>query len=82
MTPPFIAPFWSDVDTRGRGEVSFFATSDAAFVEVVNMIVSSGFNSSHDSNDILEKIFVATWSSVGYFDNHTDRVSYTPNQHS
>ena len=71
--PPLIAPLWADVDTREVGEVFFRETNDPALIENITMTIREGlirlgpFVPSH--------LFIATWSSVGYYDNGTDLVS-------
>ena len=55
------------------GEVFFRETDDPALIENITMTIRQGlirlgpFVPSH--------LFVATWSSVGYYDNGTDLVS-------
>ena len=75
--PPLAAPFWSDVDTSGTGEIFFRqdGTSDFLLVENVTAEIRRAFVDDF-SSFIPTTVFVATWNQVGYFEGNTDRVSY------
>ena len=69
---PMIAPFFADVDTRGTGKVWYRATNDSALLEkAVNDIPSIITG----PNFTPLWLFIATWDHVGYYKNHTDKVS-------
>ena len=71
--PPLIAPLWADVDTREVGEVSFRETDDPALIESLTMTIREGLT--RLGPFVPSHLFIATWSSVGYYDNGTNLVS-------
>ena len=69
---PMIAPFLSDIDTRGAGTVWYRTTTDASLLA----------NAIRDIPSILSGpnfapvwLLIATWDHVGYYNSHSDKVS-------
>ena len=68
----FIAPFWADVDLRGIGEVYYLqTTSPVLLVRANNEIRTAFINHQHEN---ITNLFIATWDTVGYYPQKTDRV--------
>ena len=77
--PSLVAPFWSDVDTSGTGEIFFRqdnTISDFALVENVTADIRRAFVDDF-GNFTPTSVFVATWNQVGYYNGNTDLVSYS-----
>ena len=69
-----IAPYFSDVDTRGTGNIWYRSTLDPVLLEKakndIPMVLSGpNFN--------LTWLFIATWDHVGYYNTKTDKVIIT-----
>ena len=69
---PMIAPFFADVDTRGTGKVWYRTTNDSALLakaanDIPSILAGPNFTPLW--------LFIATWELVGYYNNHTDKVS-------
>ena len=76
--PSLVAPFWSDVDTSGTGEIFFredSTISDFTLIENVTAEVTRAFVEDFGSFTPTT-VFVATWNQVGYYNGNTDLVSY------
>ena len=67
-----IAPYWSDVDTRGTGNVWYRETADPDLLERAQKEIRRAFVA-HE-NFVPTYLFVATWDHVGYYNSHTDKV--------
>jgi len=66
-----IAPYWADVDTRsGSGRVFYRETTSTSLrwraAREVRRIYHTSFTPTH--------LIIATWSGVGYYSRHTDKV--------
>ena len=66
-----IAPYWADVDTRsGSGRVFYRETTSTSLrlraAAQVRRIYHTSFFPTH--------LIIATWSGVGYYRRHTDKV--------
>jgi len=68
-----IAVYWADVDTRGTGHVWYRATTDTALRNEARELIRSGFINQMTFNP--DYLFIATWDSVGYYNQRTDKVS-------
>ena len=67
-----IAPYWSDVDNRGTGQVFYRQTNDPVLVaRVANELQSANLS----QNEVITNLFIATWNAVGYYSRHTDKVN-------
>ena len=71
--PRFIAPYWSDVDLRGTGNVSYHQTKDPALLARATNEIKNAFPLSQ--NVIVTNLLIVTWDAVGYYYRHTDKVS-------
>ena len=70
---PAIAPLWTDVDTRGHGQLYVQSGTDLTLSERVTKDIRRAFRTS--SSFSVSWALVATWHKVGYFDKHDDKVS-------
>ena len=71
--PRFIAPFWSDVDLRGTGNVFYRQTKDPALLARATNEIKNSLPLSQ--NVIITNLFIVTWDAVGYYDRHTNKVT-------
>ena len=67
-----IAPFWGDVDTRGTGTVWYRETTDTSLLLRARNEVRTAFVNQMSFEP--ERLFIATWDHVGYYNSHTDLV--------
>ena len=67
-----IAPFWANVDIRGTGNVFYRQTTDPTLLARATNQIKSAFSTS--SSAAIKNLLIATWDSVGYYYNHTDKV--------
>ncbi|XP_071454679.1 nidogen-like isoform X2 [Hetaerina americana] len=70
---PVIAPFYSDVDTRGTGTVFYRETQDPALLSRGTSLVRELFSSG--SSFTAQSVFIATWKGVGYYNKGADKVN-------
>ena len=68
----FIAAYWGDVDLRGIGEVYYRQTASPILLARANNEIQRAFI--NHQNVTISNLFIATWDTVGYFPNRTDRV--------
>ena len=73
---PMIAPFFSDVDTRGAGSVWYRTTNDTSLLanavrDVPSILTGPNFTPVW--------LFIATWDHVGYYKSRSDKVSTVQN---
>ena len=71
-----IAPYWADTDTRGTGHVYYRCVTDQfepLSLRRIRSYVDAIFLCSRFIPDYL---CIITWFEVGYFNNHTDKVSH------
>ena len=66
-----IAPYFSDVDTRGTGKIWYRSTFDPRLLERAKNDIPSVLSG---PNFNLTWLFIATWDHVGYYDKKTDKV--------
>ena len=67
-----IAPFWSDVDTRAAGNVSYRASTAVADLDFARDYIQRGFPAQPLFNP--QFALVATWEGVGYFNQRSNLV--------
>ena len=68
---PLIAVFWSDVDTRNNaGSVMFWETNNAVLLQQAMEDVQRAYPAVSN----IDYLFIATWDSVGYYNNMKDKV--------
>ena len=67
-----IAPYWSDVDTRGIGEVWYRETANPDLLERAQREISKAFVALEIFTPTY--LFISTWDHVGYYNSHTDKV--------
>ena len=73
-----IAPFWSDVDTRGTGNISFYQVTGGSnvFPAVVAAVANDIQLSFPDFSDFVPNlVFIATWDGVGSYNRNTNLVA-------
>ena len=71
-TDKIIAPYWSDVDTRGTGNVYYRQTTDPSLLARASSEIRAAYPVSQSL--IITTLFIATWDGVGYYNQHTDKV--------
>ena len=72
MDTALIAVFWTDVDTRGSGEVFYRQTNDSHSVANATENIREAFE---DADEFVPTtLFIATWKSVSYYDRNTYQV--------
>ena len=73
--PNSVAPFFADADTTGGvGNVTYGETFDPDSIAMAAEQIQAAF-SKHSSYTPLS-LFIATWEEIGYYDQHSDLVSY------
>lgn len=71
----FIAPYWSDVDTRGIGDIYFRTTTDDCLLSLAREIIQRGTCQVNEVSRFKPKwLLIATWYQVGYYKAHTNLV--------
>lgn len=77
---PIVAPFWSDVDTRGIGAVWYRQTTDKNLLQRALMDITRDptlFPVLDLHNFSPRLALIATWDHVGYYNAQTDKVIVT-----
>ena len=69
-----IAPFWADVDVTGIGSIYYRITSNQTLLNRFSMDITSFFTG--QVTFFPQILLIATWSEVGYYSMHTDKVQY------
>ena len=67
-----IAPYWSDVDTRGSGIIYYRQTSDPNLLDRATSEIRQKFSMSE--NMTVTNLLIATWNNVGYYNQNSDKV--------
>lgn len=67
-----IAPYWADVDTGDGGEVFYRQSTDPGLLASVSRDIQTTLSLTETIE--IKNLLIATWSSVGYFFNRTDKV--------
>ncbi|KAJ8922644.1 hypothetical protein NQ315_007676 [Exocentrus adspersus] len=70
---PIIAPFYSNVDTRRAGRISYFETEDPVLLQRATEGVHEAFINSADFQ--ATSLFIVTWEGVGYYKEGEDKVN-------
>ena len=70
---PLIAPFYTNVDTRGAGTVSYYETDKSSLIHRATENVREYFSDQEEFQ--ATSLFIVTWSGVGYFNKGTDKVN-------
>jgi len=66
-----VAPFLTDVDTRGTGSVFYRESRDRDLLERAGAQVRE---SGRSSNFMPTSLIIATWNGVGYYSGKSDKV--------
>ena len=70
-----IAPFLSDVDTRGIGEIYLKETTDPSLLQITNNIIHRAtYQVMRVPHFNPQWLLIATWYNVGHYNNGTDKV--------
>ena len=69
-----IAPFYSNVDIRGTGNVFFRQTKDSFLLTRATNEIQLHVSFLSSTNVSIKNLLIATWDAVGYYSNHTDKV--------
>jgi len=67
-----IAPYWADVDIGGTGNIYYRESKDPILLTRATGEIRAAFPLLN--NVKITDLFIATWDSVGYFYNGTDKV--------
>ncbi|KAJ8969010.1 hypothetical protein NQ317_007371 [Molorchus minor] len=70
---PIIAPFYSNVDTRNAGSISFYETDNSVLLERATENVHEAFINA--ANFQATNLFIVTWNGVGYFKRSSDKLN-------
>ncbi|RZB39705.1 nidogen-1 [Asbolus verrucosus] len=70
---PLIAPFYTNVDTRQAGTVSYYETNNSSLLRRATDNVRDYF--SEQENFQATSLFIVTWSGVGYFNKGSDKIN-------
>ena len=68
----FIAPYWSDTDIEGKGEVYYRQTNNSDLLSRATDEIQRAFPFSQNLN--ITNLVIATWDAVGYFFEGSDKV--------
>ena len=73
--PPFLSPYWADVDTRpsNGGFVYYRNSTDEVLLERASNHIRAVFPNTF-STFTSTWLFIATWYRVGYYSLNTDKV--------
>jgi len=66
-----VAPYWSDVDTRGTGTIYYHESILNELLTRASEEIRNAFPANQFSATML---FIVTWDHVGYYNSRTDRV--------
>ena len=69
----FIAPYWSDVDLRGTGEIYYRQTKNPTLLARATEHIKANFPLSQ--NVIITNLLIVTWDAVGYYSLGTNKVT-------
>ena len=74
-SPPFLVAYWADVDTtpRNGGNVYYRSTTDQDLLDRASAHITGLFTQARRTFEATH-LFIATWSRVGYYEEHTDLV--------
>ena len=63
-TVKIIAPYWTDVITRGTGQIFYRQSTDPSLLAVASSEINAAYSFSR--NVTITRLFIATWNAVGY----------------
>ena len=69
-----IAPYWTDVDTIGTGQIFFRQTTDPSLLARASSEIKAAYPLSQ--NIAITSLFIVTWDAVGYYNNEIDKVNW------
>ena len=69
-----IAPYWADVDIRGRGigDIYYRQTTDPSLLARATSEIRTAFSNSQSLT--IQNLLIATWYKVGYYNRRSDKV--------
>ncbi|XP_018565224.1 nidogen-2 [Anoplophora glabripennis] len=70
---PIIAPFYSNVDTRKAGTISYYETDKPSLLQRATENVHEAYINSADFQ--ATSLFIVTWDGVGYYKEGEDKVN-------
>ncbi|CAG9854211.1 unnamed protein product [Phyllotreta striolata] len=70
---PIIAPFYSNVDTRTAGQVSYYETEHPGLIQRATENIHESFLNFADFQ--ATSLFIVTWQGVGYYNNGVDKLN-------
>ncbi|KAG5890814.1 hypothetical protein JTB14_008255 [Gonioctena quinquepunctata] len=70
---PIIAPFYSNVDTRLTGSVSYYQTDKPGLLQRATENIHDSFLNC--ANFQATNLFIVTWEGVGYYNRGNDKVN-------
>ena len=75
-SPPFLVAYWADVDTtpHNGGAIYYRATTNQALLDRASVHITGLFTQARQTFEATQ-LFIATWSRVGYYEEHTDLVA-------
>ena len=73
-TEKIIAPYWSNIDTRGSGKIFYRETAEPSLLSRASSEIQAAFPMSE--NVTIKNLLIATWDAVGYFPERADKVRY------
>ena len=68
-----IAPYWSDVDITGIGQIFYRQTTNSTLLARATNEIRAAFPTSQNVN--VTNLLIATWDAVGYYNDGIDKVS-------
>ena len=71
-TVKVIAPYWSDVDTRGTGQIFYRQSTDPSLLARASNEIEAAY--SFPRNVAITHLFIVTWDAVGYYSRRIDKV--------
>jgi nidogen (entactin) len=70
---PLIAPFYTNVDTRDAGSVSYYETNNTVLLRRATDNVREYFSDEEDFQ--AKSLFIVTWFGVGYYNRGTNKTN-------
>ena len=67
-----VTPYWADVDTGDNGEVFYRQSTDPSLLARASREIQTTLSLTQTIE--IKNLLIATWSSVGYYFNKTDKV--------
>ena len=73
-TDKIIAPYWTNVDTRGTGQILYRQTTDPSLLARASREIQAAYPLSQ--NITITNLFIVTWDAVGYYYYGIDKVNW------